>query len=556
MLQRSLISLGLLCACDNALADSLPSSADISRLKPPPSLDAKPYSTSPSSSSENNKVSTDIPKEAYNIKLQISRVHITGNHAVSTEELRSLYNSAIGTHGTLATIYEIADKITNYYRTKGYILSKAYIPAQSIANGNIEIGVVEGYIGQVTLDKNLQGNRIAQTITDKLKNTRPVTLKALETAILQLNDLPGIKAEQVLHKLDVAKDGEAGVTFTSVPSPMGKGAYVSNNYGSRFIGPYQHSLLYENAFFQNQKTQFAFLGTMPAEELKYGSVEHTIHIDEKNRISFLFNSVKAKPGGSLQAQNIKSSTMETSATLHHQYIRAKDKNLSAYAKLGHKTLNTYTLSTVSLTHDSIYSAQLGVDASVEDALNGTNTISIIATQGLDIFDASHAGELFLSREDAKPTFRKIELEYQRSQFLSSNYLLSNKINAQWGDNHLFSSEEFGYGGQDFGRSFDASAFSGKSGINASVDVSYYGLNEKFALPTIPYTFYDIGYSKNTQSENESIVASSAGIGTKLQIKPSATADFTLAWPLFEDIPNPHYASNRAPRFLAQLTYNF
>src|SRR5215472_3773910 len=52
---------------------------------------------------------------------------------------------------TLAAIYEAADKITTLYRSKGYMLAKAYVPAQDARGGVLRIKVVPGEYGTITV---------------------------------------------------------------------------------------------------------------------------------------------------------------------------------------------------------------------------------------------------------------------------------------------------------------------------------------------------------------------------------------------------------------------
>ncbi len=60
---------------------------------------------------------------------------------------------------SLFTLYKLADKITAKYRNDGYILSRAYVPAQSIRNGVAKIKIVEGYIDKINLEGDFKNKR-------------------------------------------------------------------------------------------------------------------------------------------------------------------------------------------------------------------------------------------------------------------------------------------------------------------------------------------------------------------------------------------------------------
>ena len=48
------------------------------------------------------------------------------------------------------------------------------------------------------------------------------------------------------------------------------------------------------------------------------------------------------------------------------------------------------------------------------------------------------------------------------------------LSGQWASGPLYSSEEFGYGGKNFGRAYDQSELTGDHGVAASVEVDYAG----------------------------------------------------------------------------------
>ena len=55
----------------------------------------------------------------------------------------------IGKKVTLVEVYDIAQRITQYYRDDGYVLASAYLPPQGIKDGIVTIQIVEGYVGEV-----------------------------------------------------------------------------------------------------------------------------------------------------------------------------------------------------------------------------------------------------------------------------------------------------------------------------------------------------------------------------------------------------------------------
>ena len=74
---------------------------------------------------------------------------------LTKEQIQAVTASYIGKQVTLKDLRELADKITNIYRDKGYMTCGAVLPPQRIHDGVVEVRLIEGKTGNV----NLTGNR-------------------------------------------------------------------------------------------------------------------------------------------------------------------------------------------------------------------------------------------------------------------------------------------------------------------------------------------------------------------------------------------------------------
>ncbi len=93
---------------------------------------------------------------------------------------------------TLGTIETVADRITQFYRERGFILAKAYIPQQEVRDGIVTLTLLLGALGEVEVHDNemYSTEMISSVFDDDL--TRPVTSSAIEENIYLLNDYPGL----------------------------------------------------------------------------------------------------------------------------------------------------------------------------------------------------------------------------------------------------------------------------------------------------------------------------------------------------------------------------
>ena len=93
---------------------------------------------------------------------------------------------------TLGQIESIADKITKFYRERGFILAKAYIPKQEVRDGIVTLTLLLGILGSVEVHNNdIYDASTLKSVFDDLL-TRPVTSAQIEENLYLINDFPGL----------------------------------------------------------------------------------------------------------------------------------------------------------------------------------------------------------------------------------------------------------------------------------------------------------------------------------------------------------------------------
>ncbi|HOU36750.1 MAG TPA: POTRA domain-containing protein, partial [Candidatus Omnitrophota bacterium] len=135
---------------------------------------------------------------------------------------------------SLADMQKVADLLTDAYRRKGYVTSRAYLPPQKIVEGVLEIMAVEGTVGDI----GIKGNRYFKTaLIQKRINLQKGDLfnyKKLRIGLARLNEHPDRNVKAVLSPgketgssdimLDVADNMPVHVRFDY------------DNYASRYVG--------------------------------------------------------------------------------------------------------------------------------------------------------------------------------------------------------------------------------------------------------------------------------------------------------------------------------
>ena len=93
---------------------------------------------------------------------------------------------------TLGMIETVADKITNFYRERGFILAKAYIPKQEVRKGIVTLTLLLGVLGEAEVKNNsMYSTESINSVFDDIL-TLPVTNSSIDEKLYLINDFPGL----------------------------------------------------------------------------------------------------------------------------------------------------------------------------------------------------------------------------------------------------------------------------------------------------------------------------------------------------------------------------
>jgi hemolysin activation/secretion protein len=549
------LSLGLyLMLAADAYAQILPGPADIGRIKPDERLPVEDHSQDRQVTVPSIVLIAPTPNGADALHFTLEQVRIEGATAFTPDELRDIYASYLGKDTILETVYKIAGAITERYRNAGYFLSLAYVPNQRLKHGIVAIKVVEGYVGKVELPDEA-ANHVVRTYIERLTALRPVKSDEVESFLLRLNDLPGYSFRAVLSPLE---GEEAAMKLTLVPTEKGgKGTITFDNFSSHYLGPGEFSASYAASLLPLQQTVVSGLSSVPVDRLRYGTIDHTVMLAPDVSLEVNGGVTKAWPGFTLKPLDIASVADSAGIALNYQWIRQREENLALKLKLDSQNVTTDTLDTP-LTRDRIRALRANATYDMSDAWRGYNIASLTLSQGIDALGSSGKDDPFLSRPGAVPDFDKAELSLSRLQGITNDWSVYTAASGLWSPGVLYSSEQFGYGGQAFGRAYDTSEITGDRGIAGSLELRYAGWNAWQKVALQPYSFYDIGEVWNYavgQPKRES--GASAGFGLRFTTPWHESGNIGVAWPLTRQITAPIYGgSTGGPRILLQIGQEF
>lgn len=522
----------------------------------------------------NKKV--DISDDTKNVRFVLNKLIIEGVEKFNSEDLEPIYQDSIGKVVSLYDIWQMAEKITQYYQDRGYFISRAAVMGNEISSrGILKIKIVEGYVGELFLDEKAQKITSIANLVRKLKSEKPLNIKALEKTLLIINDSPSHSFQSVIEPI---KNGDEGAIKLSIISKnkKGSGKVIFNNYNPKFIGTHQVIASYDKSFTDLSKTYLSYTTSNPLKALKFSKSDSGLRFSNADHALQAFNishdvtilptlivgvyagKVDMELGSSLKQLEITSNATNFGINLTKKFIRQRQENFSIKFNLDNTNISSDILSSP-LARESNREAKLSFLYDRSDSLGGYNYLDATITRGLSLFGASQRGDGFLSREGVNPKYHKIELRLNRFQNFGRSWSTALSSELQLSSGRLYSSGRLGYGGQSFGRSFDSSEITGDNGINIGGEVRYLSI-PRVSLPIlkrtrlIPYAYYDIGHLWD--SGGATIIASSIGEGFRVESTSGFGANFLIANPIENRGSLADYYNHQDPRYLFEIFYDF
>ncbi len=168
----------------------------------------------------------------------VKRFQLSGNRQFDDRRLLALLHDLPGQELNLSQLHAAAARIGDFYREKGYVLARAFLPAQEIQDGTVRIEVLEGRYGRIELHNTSRTlDRVLLRPLSALERDTAVQGSELERALLLLSDIPGLQAKGTL--LPGQAQGTTDLRVEARPGPLVGGRLEADNYGGRYMGEYR-----------------------------------------------------------------------------------------------------------------------------------------------------------------------------------------------------------------------------------------------------------------------------------------------------------------------------
>ena len=485
------------------------------------------------------KVAPPAAKE----KILAQKIDVVGVTLLSDKEIKDIILPFTNKELTLAEMQKIADLITDAYRQKGYITSRAYLPPQKIKEGILELRVLEGLMGEVQV----KGNRYFKTGLLKRKITltkgEPFNYNALRKCLAKINEHPDRSSRAVLMP-----GKEPGATDLVLEVKDRLPIHIGldwDNFGSRYIEKDRYAVRFthNNLLGLDDKLTFQY---QLAQEGRYflKSLRYLLPASHGIELGIITAFSRVKLGQEFKDSDARGKSQIYGLFANKSLIDAENLALSLNLGFDYKDTTNYQSQTVSST-DRARVLKCGFDIDTTDQF-GRTLISNELDWGIpDIMGGLTRQDSKASRSGAGGKFVKDTINLLRLQKMpfSSQLLWKNQI--QLSPYILTASEQFQIGGIANVRGYPPAEVVGDRGYSMSWEWSFppYLIPKKIKVPFSKAKLYDAirvamfydwatsRLRRPTASEEKNKTLRGAGCGLRFNLPEDFSLRLDLAWPL-------------------------
>lgn len=464
---------------------------------------------------------------------------------------------------TIGQIQQVADEVTNYYRSRGLILAKAYVGAQTVENGAITLTVLEGKLGNIHSAKAAtEGQaeekaslRYSQELLHKPFTEvqgQAVIKDQFESALLQLIDYPGLKYNAVIKPGTTL--GTADLYLNVTEERLFNAAFSLDNYGSQYTGEYRPRL---DILINNPTNAADLLGLTlmetydPHKEFYWGASYERPLPWGNNAIGAGYSRNSFDIGGNFADLELEGLAEIYDVFFKHSFVRSRQGNCFGLLRFSSKAAETLQNDELSNQDNlSVLSAEAYLTDRMDTWLGGGVTnINITIAKGFDDFlgsntnDDENTSRIIEGYEKTQVDFLKVTADVSRLQKMWTNTSLLLRFKGQATDTPLVSIEQFAMGGPDSVRAYPQAEFMMDQGYFASTELifnaPFFADKQAFFNRTwgelLQFSvFYDAssGWLKEALSnEEDSAYLSGAGVGMHFSLPGQFAANLSMAKPL-------------------------
>ncbi len=542
-----LLAVGIAFSANTLLAAPIPDAGSILRDQAP-RQEQQPRIAAP-------EIKVVEPSKAEGgVRIAVKGFTFSGYEGIIAEaELQALAADAKGKELTFSDLQALAGKITASFRARGWEQARAYLPAQDITSGIIQIAVTQiKSDGKIIIkrdktarvnDKVLQGYGKSAVVSGQ-----QINFHDLERSLLLMNDLPGVSVKASLAP--GVEAGTNGIELAVTEGPLISGSAWGDNQGNRYTGVWRGNarLSLNDPLHRGDQMTILLTG---ATGLQQGRIGYTIPLASDGvRANLSYTGMRYELGKELTDLQYKGQSHSIDAGLSYPMLRSRNSNLFAAITYGYRAFID-TVADTDISDNQINSVTMALNGDRYDQLlgGGYTSYNIGLTTG-----AHHESIADISLTDTEGTYSRFNLGLARLQRLAERVNLHLSGSAQLSTGNLSSSEKLSLGGPFGVRAYPIGEASGDEGQLINADIRYQlPLPSKWGNLQLS-GFYDAGhitlnktryfYDVSNATDSNDYWLQGAGLG--LNYSYSSTFSLNASWAhVIGDNPGRSFAGNNS-----------
>ncbi|MCA7921144.1 ShlB/FhaC/HecB family hemolysin secretion/activation protein [Burkholderia cenocepacia] len=396
---------------------------------------------------------------------------IEGSAAIPVARLDALLADLTGRELGFVELQQAASRISAYYRSRGYVLARAYLPHQDIEDGIVRIAVVEGRYGQIELhNRSRVFDRALRQPLDVLHAGDIVHGGNLERSLMLLDDMAGVEVKGTLRP--GTEPGTTDLVIDAEPGPRANGSLEVDNFGDPLTGRYRATGSLDVNAPLRVGDRFSLRGLTSDKHQRYYRAAYQLPIGTAaTRVGVAYSDMHYRVGGSLADLGYRGSADVRSAFLAQPLVRSRTTRLDAQFTYENKHLHDI-YSAFEIDNDKQVDLwTLGVTGNNQDDFAGggrngfSATVTIGRLRGNDALGLNTVAH-------THGRFARVNVSALRLQALGARFQLYTQFSAQLSSRNLDASEKFSLGGPYGVRAYALGAGNGDQGWQASAELRY------------------------------------------------------------------------------------
>ncbi len=420
--------------------------------------------------------------------------------------------------------------LTSLYYKKGYVLVKVTTPPQNLSDGVLDVVVIAGRIGDISVSNDALNPAIATSRLGTLHSGDVFNERTVESALQDINDLNNINSSVSLRPGSETGTTDLDVSIRRADPGQDVQLFTLDNYGSEFTGNTIARLSLQKSNLLGIGETLGITGRKSDDDFWAVQGDAMFPLPLRNlQLELDYLKSDNSIGDVFSALNSEGESKVYQGALSSALINQRQRKLVIRGGIERGRYES-TLSSFPDTSDTI--TKLFAETSYSVRMSRLVAfVSVRANKGIDALGASDEGDADASRLDGNP--RALTLE----SLLYTNYRLTDRdyvqaiLQAQQSDSTLLSPDLFTIGGYGSVRGYEPAQSTGDSGVSLNLDLyRQFNMPEQWYAQAGPFVDYGYVHNRVADSTQENNIWS-AGVGAEFNYRHSQklTSKLRLDW---------------------------